>query len=137
ACLLKPFSTHSLETVLKKAEDYAHLLKVNQHLNRAGLLDSHYELLGHSPPMEQLRALIRKVACTHATVLIQGESGVGKELVARAILEQSPRTGAPFIKVDCAAIPEKDLDQELFGVGGLASRSGASKGEGAFELAHG
>ena len=57
--------------------------------------------------MENLRQLIRKVARTQATVLIAGESGTGKELVARALYRQSPRANAPFIKVNCAAIPGK------------------------------
>ena len=65
--------------------------------------------------MENLRQLIRKVARTQATVLIQGESGTGKELVARALYRESPRANAPFIKLNCAAIPENLIESEFFG----------------------
>jgi DNA-binding NtrC family response regulator len=77
--------------------------------------ESGFELLGQSPAMENLRQLIRKVARTQATVLIQGESGTGKELVARALYRESPRASAPFIKVNCAAIPENLIESEFFG----------------------
>jgi transcriptional regulator with PAS, ATPase and Fis domain len=86
--------------------------------------------------MEQLRALIRKVARTQATVLIQGESGTGKELVARAICKESPRAGAPFIKVNCAAIPENLIESEFFGHEKGAFTGALNKREGRFELAH-
>jgi DNA-binding NtrC family response regulator len=137
AYFLKPFSSHQLNAVLKKAEAHAHLLKVNAWFSRRFLPGPNSELLGQSPAMEQLRTLIRKVAPTQATVLIQGESGVGKELVARALFAQSPRAGATFIKVDCAALPETLLERELFGPGHAAPRSSTSTGEGCFQLADG
>src|SRR5260221_1664774 len=115
ACLLKPFSSHQLDVFLRKAEAQAHLLKVNACFSQGFLPGPNSELLGWSPVLEHLRTLIRKVAPTQATVLIQGESGVGKELVARALFAQSPRAGAAFIKVDCAAVPESLLERELFG----------------------
>src|SRR6266478_2406093 len=105
ACLLRPFSSRQLDAILKKAEEQAHLLKVKEHLNRGNLPDLDTEPLGQSPAINRMRALIRKVARTDATVLIQGESGAGKEFAARALFAQSPRAGATFIKVDCAAIP--------------------------------
>ena len=83
--LIKPFSSDQIEVTLKKAQEFTQLLKVNRFLNHEVDAESGYELLGHSPAMDQLRALIRKVARTQATVLIQGESGTGKELVARAL----------------------------------------------------
>ena len=87
--------------------------------------------------MENLRQLIRKVARTQATVLIQGESGTGKELVARALYRESPRADAPFIKVNCAAIPENLIESEFFGHEKGAFTGALNKREGRFELAHG
>jgi DNA-binding NtrC family response regulator len=80
--------------------------------------------------------LIRKVARTQATVLIAGESGTGKELVARALYRQSPRSNAPFIKVNCAAIPENLIESEFFGHEKGAFTGALTKREGRFELAH-
>jgi transcriptional regulator of aromatic amino acid metabolism len=102
---------------------------VNQFLSHGEDDESGYELLGKSPAMEQLRALIRKVARTQATVLIQGESGTGKELVARALYRQSPRATAPFIKLNCAAVPENLIESEFFGheKGHLPARSTSAK----------
>ena len=95
------------------------------------------ELLGRSPAMDNVRQLIRKVARTQATVLIQGESGTGKELVARALYRESARAGAPFIKVNCAAIPENLIESEFFGHEKGAFTGALTKREGRFELAHG
>src|SRR5258706_2404492 len=134
--LIKPFSFDQIEVTLKKAEDFTQLVKVNQYLTREEDEEG-YELLGRSPVMEQLRDLIRKVARTQATVLIQGESGTGKELVARAIYRESPRANAPFIKVNCAAIPENLIESEFFGHEKGAFTGALNKREGRFELAHG
>jgi DNA-binding NtrC family response regulator len=134
--LTKPFSPEQLAVTLKKAEEHTQLLKVNQYLSHAEDSESGYELLGQSQPMEQLRQLIRKVARTQATVLIQGESGTGKELVARALYRQSPRSTAPFIKLNCAAIPENLIESEFFGHEKGAFTGAINKREGRFELAH-
>src|SRR4051794_35362306 len=135
--LTKPFSPEQLAVTLKKAEEHTQLVKVNQFLSHAEDEESGYELLGNSKPVEQLRQLIRKVARTQATVLIQGESGTGKELVARALYRQSPRANAPFIKVNCAAIPENLIESEFFGHEKGAFTGALTKREGRFELAHG
>ena len=135
--LIKPFSNEQLEICIQKAEDFTRLVKVNAYLNQEEDTETGYELLGHSPAMEQLRALIRKVARTQATVLIQGESGTGKELVARALHKQSPRAAAAFIKVNCAAIPENLIESEFFGHEKGAFTGALNKREGRFELAHG
>jgi len=135
--LTKPFSQEQLAVTLKKAEEHTQLVKVNQFLSHAEDEESGYELLGHSKAIEQLRQLIRKVARTQATVLIQGESGTGKELVARALYRQSPRANAPFIKVNCAAIPENLIESEFFGHEKGAFTGAMAKREGRFELAHG
>lgn len=134
--LIKPFSTDQIEVTLKKAAQYTQLVKVSRFLNHEEDA-SNYELLGHSNAMSNLRALIRKVARTQATVLIQGESGTGKELVARAIYRESPRANAPFIKVNCAAIPEHLIESEFFGHEKGAFTGALNKREGRFELAHG
>jgi DNA-binding NtrC family response regulator len=134
--MLKPFSNDQLEVTLKKAENFSQLLKVNEFLNHADEEESGYELLGQSAPMENLRQLIRKVARTQATVLIAGESGTGKELVARALYRQSPRANAPFIKLNCAAVPENLIESEFFGHEKGAFTGAMTKREGRFELAH-
>src|SRR3954468_13150829 len=135
--IIKPFSTDTIEVTLRKAEDFTRLVKVSQYLSHEEGIDSGYELLGRSGGMENLRALIRKVARTQATVLIQGESGTGKELVARAIYRESTRANAPFIKVNCAAIPENLIESEFFGHEKGAFTGALTKREGRFELAHG
>src|SRR5579863_3752450 len=135
--MLKPFSNDQLEVTLKKAENFNQLVKVNEYFSRADEDESGYELLGASPAMENLRQLIRKVARTQATVLIAGESGTGKELVARALYRQSPRANAPFIKLNCAAVPENLIESEFFGHEKGAFTGALNKREGRFELAHG
>ncbi|HLP78714.1 MAG TPA: sigma-54 dependent transcriptional regulator [Candidatus Paceibacterota bacterium] len=134
--LIKPFSAEQIEVVLKKAEEFTQLLRVNRFLSQENE-DSGYELLGSSPAMDNVRQLIRKVARTLATVLIQGESGTGKELVARAIYRESARANAPFIRVNCAAIPENLIESEFFGHEKGAFTGALNKREGRFELAHG
>jgi DNA-binding NtrC family response regulator len=138
--LFKPFTPDQLEFTLKKAEEFSQLIRVNQYLSQQTDADESEdtgsELLGGSASMEQLRELIHKVARTQATVLIQGESGTGKELVARAIYRASPRAAAPFIKVNCAAIPENLIESEFFGHEKGAFTGALTKREGRFELAH-
>ena len=134
--LIKPFSFDQIEVILKKAEGFTQLVKVNEYLSQDDSEQAGYELLGHSEPMEGLRARIKKVARTEATVLIQGESGTGKELVSRAIYRASPRAQAPFIKVNCAAIPENLIESEFFGHEKGAFTGALNKREGRFELAH-
>ncbi len=134
--LIKPFTNEQIEITLRKAEEFTQLVKVNHFLSREDD-ESGQVLLCQSPAMESLRQLIRKVARTQATVLIQGESGTGKELVARALYRESPRADAPFIKVNCAAIPENLIESEFFGHEKGAFTGALNKREGRFELAHG
>jgi DNA-binding NtrC family response regulator len=134
--LIKPFSPEQIDVTLRKADEFSQLLKVNRFLSQDSE-DTGYDLLGHSAAMESLRQLLSKVARTQATVLIQGESGTGKELVARALYRESPRAGAPFIRVNCAAIPENLIESEFFGHEKGAFTGALTRREGRFELAHG
>jgi DNA-binding NtrC family response regulator len=99
-------------------------------------LEEQYEMVGNSPVMRQLLEEIRKVAPTSGRVLITGESGTGKELVARAIHKLSKRTGGPFVKVNCAAIPAELIESELFGYEKGAFTGAHAKKKGQFELAN-
>src|SRR5262249_28648806 len=93
--------------------------------------DSFGRLVGTSPRMRELFASLARIAPRDASVLVHGETGTGKELVARAIHDASPRASKPFIVVDCAALPENLLDAELFGhtkgafTGAVGMRTGA------------
>lgn len=93
-------------------------------------------LFGNHPRMSEIRDTISKVATTSATVLIRGESGVGKDVVARMIYEQSRRSGKPFVKVNCAAIPDDLLESELFGYEAGAFTGATRSKPGRFEMAH-
>jgi len=95
------------------------------------------DVVGNSPRMEEVYEAVAQVAGSRATVLLRGESGTGKELIARAIHANSPRARGPFLKVNCAALPETLLESELFGheKGAFTGATGARKGR--FELADG
>jgi Nif-specific regulatory protein len=93
-------------------------------------------LIGETPPMHGLREHIRRVAITEATVMVRGESGVGKELVARAIHDQSQRSSQPFVCLNCAALNETLLESELFGHEKGAFTGATDRKFGKFELAH-
>ncbi|HWA75066.1 MAG TPA: sigma-54 dependent transcriptional regulator [Polyangiaceae bacterium] len=102
-----------------------------------GELEARYEMIGTSPPIQKLFQDIDKVAPTKASVLITGESGTGKELVSRAIHRLSPRKDAPFVKVNCAAIPRELIESELFGHERGSFTGAQGRKRGLFEQAHG
>ena len=133
--IIKPFSSDQIEITLKKAEEFTQLVKVNRLLSQDDE-QAGPELLGKSQVMENLRQLIRRVGRTDATVLIQGESGTGKELVARGLYKESPRCNSPFIRINCAAVPENLIESEFFGHEKGAFTGALVKREGRFELAH-
>lgn len=129
-----------LEDVLTAAAlamDRSHLRQQNAAFKRdAALHNSLDNIIGESEPMRRLKQTIRTIAATASTVIISGESGTGKELVARAIHACSPRSGDPFVSVNCGAFPETLLESELFGyVKGAFTGAHANK-RGLFELAN-
>ena len=97
--------------------------------------DERYRMVGNSPALQKVAEDIRRAAPTNATVLIAGESGVGKELVARAIHRNSLRKDGPFVQVNCAAIPEELIESELFGHEKGSFTGATEKQIGKFELA--
>ena len=114
--LPKPFSLDHLMTVVNKALELRALRHENQKLKAE--LGQRYQfdsIVGRSPAMREIFATIQRVAPTRATVLLAGESGVGKDLIARAIHQNSPRADHPFVKINCTALPENLMESELFG----------------------
>ena len=114
--LSKPFEPEELLHAVSRCAERYKLIQENTRLrSQASQTFDVAQIIGESPRMTELRALIKTVAVSHATVLILGESGSGKELVAGAIHAQSQRRDAPYIRINCAAIPEQLLESELFG----------------------
>lgn len=114
--ITKPFNREALRLTVKKALQFTGLSEENRRLKDELSDRSDFRtIIGSSPQMEKVFAIVRKVADTEAAVLITGESGTGKELVARSIHLNSSRRDAPFVAVNCAAIPRDLLESELFG----------------------
>jgi two-component system nitrogen regulation response regulator NtrX len=109
----------------------------DQNVRLAGELKRQRQMLGESEPMTKLREEIRRAAPSRARILIIGENGTGKELVAAAVHELSPRKDRPFVKVNCAAIPKDLIESELFGHEKGAFTGAVSRKEGKFDLADG
>jgi len=133
--LEKPLDTDRILVTLRNALRHAKLQEENTRLRAT--IESHHEIVGASPAIRQLIERVERVAPTGVRVLITGENGTGKELVARAIHKLSGRHDGPFVEVNCAAIPSELIESELFGhlrgsfTGAIADRAGK------FEQAHG
>ncbi len=136
--LTKPVNVKELRVLVDKAAEHRRLLRENFELRAQ--IDKRFGIegmVGESPDMQQLYQTIRQVGPTKATVLVLGESGVGKELMARALHQASPRAKKNFIAVHCAALPETLLESELFGHERGAFTGAVSRRPGRFEMADG
>ena len=134
--LLKPFSLDHLMQVVHKALEMRALRDENRQLKEQ--LGRRYEfdsIIGRSEPMQEIFAAIERVAPTRATVLLAGESGVGKDLIARAIHFHSPRRDRPLVKINCSALPENLMESELFGYEKGAFTGAQTSKPGKFEQA--
>jgi DNA-binding NtrC family response regulator len=136
--LLKPFTSSQLELTIAQIAQQRELRKQNTNLKKQLADESEFSsLLFVSPEMSLVQKLIKQVAPTDATVLIEGESGTGKEVIARSLHEASLRKDKPYIKVNCAAVPENLLESEFFGHEKGSFTGATMKREGRFELANG
>jgi len=126
--LEKPLDTDRILVMLRNALSHLDLQEENARLKQS--IEAPYEIVGKTPVMRALMEKIEKVATTPARVLITGENGTGKELVARALHRMSPRAAKPFVEVNCAAIPGELIESELFGhmkgsfTGAISDRAG-------------
>lgn len=132
--ITKPFELEEIKAVLKKAVssrrlDEKEYLPEEDEIDRQGII-------GAGPAIQEVYDNIKRVAPTTTTVLITGETGTGKELVAKAIHMNSPRKNNPFIKINCAAIPENLIESELFGYEKGAFTGAQLRKQGKFEIAH-
>ncbi len=135
--IVKPFDVQELTVLLKRIVEHQQLVNENILLRKRLTEQYEYEnIVGKSAPMQSVFELIGTVADTSATVLITGETGTGKELVARAIHTNSARRYSPFIAVSCSALPDTLLESELFGYEKGAFTGAERTKKGRFELAH-
>ncbi len=132
----KPLDRDRVLLTVRNARELRRLAGENKEL-RGRLADSAVRMVGSSAVFEELRALVGKVAPTTARVLIEGENGSGKELVARLIHDMSPRSTQPFVDVNCAAIPHELLESELFGHEKGSFTGATEQRKGKFEQADG
>ncbi len=134
--LMKPFSLDHLMAVIQKALEVRALrdenISLREELGRRYTIDN---IIGRSNAMQEVFATVMRVAPTRATVLIAGESGVGKDLIARAIHYHSPRRDRPFVKINCSALPENLMESELFGFEKGAFTGAVAAKPGKFEQA--
>ena len=130
----KPLDLNRILITLKNATDKATLVKETKILKKKIYGQ---EMIGEAEPVRHLREMIGKVAPTHASVLITGPNGSGKELVAQSIYQLSPRSMMPFVEVNCAAIPSELIDSELFGHKKGSFTSAIRDHKGKFEQADG
>lgn len=134
--VLKPFSLEEIKLIVRKELQVHRLIEENRSLREA--LGKRYEfrnIVARSAAMQEVLATVARVAPTNSTVLLGGESGVGKDLIARAIHQHSRRASGPFVKINCTAIPENLLESELFGYEKGAFTGATTNKPGRFELA--
>lgn len=134
--LAKPFDLNEVLQVLERAVEHYRLTRRVHMLEQQVTRDPRDIIIGHSPVMQQVYKMIGRVAQSDTTVLITGESGTGKELVAQVLHRTSPRRDAPFIAVNCAALPESLLESELFGHEKGAFTGAVAQRKGLFEQAN-
>lgn len=136
--LTKPFTTEELLMILERATRLRQLESENRELRqRLGEQFQFTRIIGDSPAMRQIKETLKIVAPTDETVLLEGETGTGKELIAQAIHENSPRAKGPFMAVSCASLPEGLLESELFGHEKGAFTGAYQRKIGRFEVASG
>ena len=111
----KPFTPHQVTTLVQRALQFEAIKRENRSLRSALGDGDDFGIIGHDPKMRQIQAVIRTAAPSDASILIEGESGTGKELIAAAFHFQSPRAELPFMRINCAAIPQELMESELFG----------------------
>ncbi len=134
--VLKPFSLTEMRMVVHKELDVRRLREENRSLREAlGQKYGHPNVIAASPAMQQVLATVERIAPTNSTVLLGGESGVGKDLIARVIHQKSRRASGPFVKINSTAIPENLLESELFGYEKGAFTGATTTKQGKFELA--
>ena len=133
--LEKPLDLNRLLVAVRNALEKKDLVKETKKLRKK--INKTYELIGESPAIKQVKEMIERVAPTDARVLIIGENGTGKEIVARLLHEKSNRANGPFVEVNCAAIPSELIESELFGHEKGAFTSAYKSRKGKFELANG
>jgi len=135
--LTKPLRSETLRIAVTQALEITRLRKENESFRREiSSFKGRRAIVGESPALGRVLDIIQQVAPTRATVLLEGDSGTGKELFARAIHEQSPRAGSPFITLNCAAMPEGLVESALFGHEKGAFTGAATRSLGAFERAN-
>jgi DNA-binding NtrC family response regulator len=133
--IVKPPDLNRLLITVRNASEKKELVTQTQQLKKE--VDKRYEIVGEAAKIIGTKEIIAKVAPTNSRVLITGENGTGKELVARQIHEQSARSKSPFIEVNCAAIPSELIESQLFGHEKGSFTSAIKQRKGDFELAHG
>jgi DNA-binding NtrC family response regulator len=111
----KPFTPQQVSALLERALQFEAIKRENRSLKTALGDGDDFGIIGHDPKMRQIHSIIRTAAPSDASVLIEGESGTGKELIAAAFHFQSPRAELPFMRINCAAIPQELIESELFG----------------------
>lgn len=134
--LIKPFSPDTIEAVIEKAEEHLSLVNENRYLRESTENMTPNDVVSKSPTMQKILKEVMQIAKSNANVLIHGESGTGKEVIAHAIHFNSLRAGKPFIKVNCAAVPETLIESEFFGHEKGAFTGAEGRRLGRFELAH-